>query len=133
MHSSLKLKKEGLQTRPHPSTSQVLRTGEFQLHDMNTPPGRFSRSEQRSRAPLRHHDPFQSQEGRRRTPQFDAGAAAKCVPQPEAWDKMETKALLEFVLCYWTSDTWPTFTQSSRFCREAADFAEDWWPKFTDR
>ena len=111
----------------------MLRTGEFQLHDMNTPPWRSSRSEQRGRVPLRHHDPFQSQERPRRTLQFDTGAAAKCVPQPEAWDKVETKALLEFVLFYGTSDAWPTFTQSSRFCREAADFAEDWLPKFTDR
>jgi len=46
--------------------------------------------------------------------QFDVGAAAKCVPQPEAWDKVETKALLEFLLFYWTSDAWP----------RVADFAE---------
>ena len=103
----------------------MLRTGEFQLHDMNTPPGRSSRSEQRGRAPLRPRNPFQSQEGLRRTLQFDAGAAAKRVPQPEAWDKVETKALLEFVLFYGTSDAWPTFTQSGRFWREATDFAED--------
>ena len=89
----------------------MLRTGEFQLHDMNTPPGRSSRSEQRGRAPLRPHDLFQSQEGPRRTLQFDAGATAKCVPQPEPWDKMEMKALLEFVLFY----AWPNLPRVADF------------------
>ena len=60
----------------------------------------------------------------RRDLQFDVGAAAECVPQPEAWDVLETKALLELVLLYGTSDAWPTFTQSSRFWREAADFVK---------
>ena len=75
-----------------------------------------------------HYNPmtrFKSQEGPRRTLQFDTGAAAKCLPQPEAWDKAETKAMLEFVLFYWTSDAWPTFTQSSRFCWEAVDFCRE--------
>ena len=44
-------------------------------------------------------------------------------------DEVKMKALLEFVLFYVTSDSWPTFTRRSRFWIET----EDWWPKFTDR
>ena len=48
---------------------------------------------------------------------------------------METKALLEFVLFHGTLDTWPMFTNSSRFWRETTRICEakDWWLKYMDR